>query len=80
MTLHLLKHFLRLRPNVWKTLYLNFKVFQLKDAIRLPVLCFGKIRLEGLRRGCIKLVDPKMGGGKDWWWLAYRDVWLCAVV
>lgn len=64
MTLHLLKHFLRLRPNVWKTLYLNFKVFQLKDAIRLPVLCFGKIRLEGLRRGCIKLVDPKMGGVK----------------
>ena len=76
----LLWHFLKLHPNVWKTIRLNFTVFKLRDAVRFPVLLFGSVRLEGIRRGCIKLTSIELGGGKDWRRLAYGDVWLCSTV
>lgn len=41
--------------NLAKTLYLNFKVFKLADAIKLPIFLYGDITLEGLHRGCIQL-------------------------
>ena len=47
--------------NLPKTLYFNFKVFDLRTAIKLPVLLFGDIQLEGLHAGCVELRQAKLG-------------------
>lgn len=54
--------------NFWKTIYLNFKVFNFKDACKLPILIYGRIDFEGLYNGCIELRKVehncvRMGGG-----------------
>ena len=33
------------------------------EAVKIPVVLFGKIRIEGVRRGCIKLTHPEMAVG-----------------
>lgn len=53
---------LRLHFNLPKTIYFNFAVFGIKDALRLPVFLYGKVQLEGLYRGCIELQNPRTGG------------------
>ena len=53
---------LKLHFNLPKTLYFNFKVFGIKDALKLPVFLFGNIHLEGLYRGCVELQKIKTGG------------------
>lgn len=45
----------KMHLNIVKTLYFNFKVFPIKDAIKLPVFLYGDIQLEGIRRGCVVL-------------------------
>jgi len=60
LILHWYKHHLKLA----KTLYFNFRVFDFKTAIKLPVWLYGHIRLEGLHRGCVVLQRVKMGGVK----------------
>ncbi len=53
---------LRLHFNLPKTIYFNVAVFGIKGALRLPVFLYGKVRLEGLHRGCIELQHPRTGG------------------
>lgn len=50
------KHF-----NVLKTLYINFRVFRFKEAVKIPVFLYGKVELEGLHKGCIVLENNKTG-------------------
>ena len=57
-----LRKLLKLHFNLPKTLYFNFKVFGIKDALKLPVFLFGSIHLEGLYRGCVELQKIKTGG------------------
>lgn len=47
--------------NLPKTLYFNFKVFDFKTAVKLPVLLFGNIQFEGLHAGCVELRQAKLG-------------------
>lgn len=63
-----LKNLWKQHFNLTKTLFLNFKVFKLADAIKLPVFLYGDITLEGLHKGCIQLESKKtrsviIGGG-----------------
>ena len=56
--------------NLLSTLYLNFRVFRLIDAIKFPVYVYGRCCLEGLHKGCIQLSEVKphvlrIGGGKS---------------
>lgn len=37
--------------NVIKTLYVNFKAFAVKDALKFPILCFNKVSISGIRLG-----------------------------
>lgn len=54
---------IRLHINIPKTLYFNFKVFELRQAIRFPVFLYGKVQLEGLHKGCVELLtNNRMGG------------------
>ena len=56
---------IRLHINIPKTLYFNFKVFGLRQAIRFPVFLYGKVQLEGLHKGCVELLtNNRMGGVK----------------
>ena len=55
--------------NILSTLYLNFRAFSFRDAIKIPVLVFGKCFLEDVHRGCIKLSrvefdSLRLGGGR----------------
>jgi len=60
---------LKLHINLPKTLYFNFKVFDFRQAVRLPVFLYGKVDLDALHRGCVELSskvrtgDVKFGGG-----------------
>lgn len=62
--LKLIGHWLKLHLNLTKTLYFNFRVFNFKTAIKLPVWLYGHIQLEGLHRGCVVLQQAKTGGVK----------------
>lgn len=56
---------IRLHINIPKTLYFNFKVFGLRQAIRFPVFLYDKVQLEGLHKGCVELLtNNRMGGVK----------------
>lgn len=68
--LKLIWHWYRLHLNLTKTLYFNFRVFDLKTAIKLPVWLYGHIQFGGLHRGCVVLQQAKtgrvkIGGGLD---------------
>lgn len=58
--------------NLYKTLLLNFKVFEFKTAIKLPVFCYGKVIVVNANKGCIKFICPikrgllRVGGGKTY--------------
>ena len=62
--LKLVWHWYKLHLNLTKTLYFNFRVFNFKTAIKLPVWLYGHIQLEGLHRGCVVLQQAKTGGVK----------------
>lgn len=56
------------RPNLLKTLWINFKVLSFKDAIKFPIVLYGRVELRGLKRGSIVFdkVAPatlRIGGG-----------------
>ena len=36
-----------------KTVFVNFKVFSFKDAVRFPLFCAWNVKCEGLNKGCI---------------------------
>ncbi len=69
---------LKLHINISKTLYFNFKVFELRQALRLPVFLYGKVQLEGLHKGCVELsTNSRMGGvkfGGGW----YTEIYGCS--
>lgn len=46
-----------IRYSILKTLYVNFRVLPLKQALHLPIKIGPRVQLKGLRRGCIK-IDP----------------------
>lgn len=48
-----LRKIIQLRPNVFKTLWINFKVLGFKDAIKLPIILYGRVELRGLKRSSI---------------------------
>ena len=55
--------------SLFKTLYFNLKAFKFQEAIKLPVLLYGRTEIEGLHRGCVILSKVKtgcvkIGGGK----------------
>ena len=54
---------LKLHINVPKTLYFNFKVFDFRQAVRLPVFLYGKVDLDALHRGCVELSSKVRTGG-----------------
>lgn len=56
-----LKNLRKSHFNLLKTLYFNFKVFDFKTAVKLPVLLFGNIQFEGLHAGCVELRKVKRG-------------------
>lgn len=56
-----LRRLFKLHFNLPKTIYFNFRVFGLKDALRLPVFLFGRIHLEGIHRGCVEVLQIKTG-------------------
>lgn len=45
-----------------KTLYINFRVFDLKDACKIPVICSNTVRISEIHKGSIVLDEtPKFG-------------------
>ena len=48
-----MKGFSLFQISVLKTLYLNFKCFNIRQALKLPVVVFKKCKIKGLYRGCI---------------------------
>lgn len=62
--LKLVWHWYKLHLKLAKTLYFNFRVFNFKTAIKLPVWLYGHIQLEDLHRGCVVLQQVKTGGVK----------------
>lgn len=53
---------------ILKTFYLNFKCFDWKDAIKMPVIVSYNTKLIHCKRGCFKI----MGGGKNF----HSDHWI----
>lgn len=47
--------------NVWKTLYVNFRAFGIKDALKFPILIYGPFKIYAL--GTIKLDIPTIRRG-----------------
>jgi len=66
--LKLIWHWYRLHFNFTKTLYFNFRVFNFKTAIQLPVWLYGHIQLEDIHRGCVVLQQYKTGGVRIGGW------------
>jgi len=62
--LKLIRHWFRLHLNLTKTLYFNFRVFNLKTAIKLPVWLYGHVQLGKMHRGCVVLQQAKTGVAK----------------
>lgn len=44
-----------------KTLFFNFRAFRFKEAIKFPVLLYGRIEIEGVKRGSVVLTKMKAG-------------------
>ena len=44
-----------------KTVFVNFMVFQFKEAVRFPLFCAWNVKCEGLKRGCIITNIDKSG-------------------
>lgn len=40
--------------NIWKTIYLNFRIFPFKIAIKFPLKIYYNVEFVGVRRGCIQ--------------------------
>lgn len=47
------------KSNLLKTIYFNFKVFPFRVARKLPVRIIGRVRLLGLRRGCVNFLNKE---------------------
>lgn len=56
------RNLLGFRFNLPKTIYFNIRVFGIRGALKLPVFLFGRIHIEGIRRGCVELQQVKTGG------------------
>lgn len=58
--------------NLYKTLVLNFKIFDFRTAIKFPVFCYGKVIIVSSSRGCIDFFCPikpgilRLGGGRTY--------------
>lgn len=44
--------------NIWKTLYLNFRIFPFSVALKMPILIFGKFRIGPVFRNCVEIDCP----------------------
>lgn len=65
-----IKELLSLHLNIRKTIFFNFKVFKLKDAIHFPVLLFGEVFIEDIYRGCVIFENEQRGSlrfGGGWY-------------
>jgi len=56
------------RPNILKTIWVNFKVLDFYDAIKFPIILYGRVELRGLKRGSIVFdnimtATLRIGGG-----------------
>lgn len=56
------------RPNLIKTIWVNFKVLRFRNAIKFPIVLYGGVELRGLKRGSIvfdKIATAtlRIGGG-----------------
>ncbi len=65
----ILKKIYKSNLNIFSTLLLNFRAFRFRDAIKLPVFCYGNINFEGVHKGCIELSEVhfhtlRLGGGR----------------
>lgn len=47
--------------NFWKTLYINFRLFKFGDAIKFPIIVYGKLEIH--RLGLIKIECPQLYRG-----------------
>lgn len=66
--LKIIWHLWKLHFNLPKTLYFNFKVFDFRTALKLPVWLYGHIQLEDIHRGCVVLQQYKTGGVRIGGW------------
>lgn len=48
-----IRKIIELRPNLLKTIWVNFKVLKFKDAIKFPIVLYGGVELRGLKKGSI---------------------------
>lgn len=48
--------------SIFKTLYYNFKIFSLKDAVKLPLFVGDTTVIKGSRKGCICIKGAKIRG------------------
>ena len=55
---YIIKGIRKYKLNLWKTILINFKAFPFRIAINFPVICYGKVILNGIHRGCIELHPP----------------------
>lgn len=63
-----LRKIIQLRPNFFKTLWVNFKVLGFRDAIKLPIILYGRVEIRGVKRGSIVFdkaskATLRIGGG-----------------
>lgn len=61
MTIETLLFYRRLHLNIVKSFYVNFRCFPFTKAWRFPILVFGKVGFEGLRKGCIQTKSFRTG-------------------
>lgn len=63
-----IRKIIELRPNLLKTIWVNFKVLKFKDAIKFPIVLYGGVELRGLKKGSIVFekvsrATLRIGGG-----------------
>ena len=44
--------------SVPKTIYINFKCFNIRDAIKLPITCGYNVILKEIHKGCFEFDEP----------------------
>ena len=52
-----------LRLNFIKTIVFNFRMFDFKTAVKMPVFLYGNVDVTGCVRGMIEFSFPVSGGG-----------------
>ncbi len=54
---------LKIRANFYKTILINFRLLPLRDAVKLPIVLIGNVKIKGCR-GCVEWINvPKIHVG-----------------